>query len=63
MEKLKQEINEHFEEIKRTVPCNFAGCELWSDCKICNGMRNDETQPAHKCPAWIPKTAFRDYDP
>jgi len=63
MEKLKKETNESFERTKNTVPCNYAKAELWSDCRICNGMKNDKTQPAFHCTAWVPETNFGDSDP
>lgn len=66
MEKLKAELKEKFKQIDKeldAIPCNFAGAYLWSDCRKCNGMRKDKTQPANNCAAWIPESFFGDSDP
>ena len=62
LEKFRKNIDSNYKELQK-VPCNFRGCELWSDCKVCNGLKLDKTQPAFKCPAWYPETLFGDSDP
>ena len=62
LEELRKLADSGFKKLQK-VPCNFKGCELWSDCKICNGLKLDKTQPAFKCPAWYPETLFGDCDP